>query len=71
MPMEQKLLTVEEAAAFLGVAPSTLYDWCAARLIPHIRLRTGIGARRTAIRFTPDLLAEHLRRNTVQPKEEK
>lgn len=63
--MDVRLLTVEEAAAFLGVAPSTLYDWCAARLIPHVRLRTAGGARRSAIRFTPQLLEEHLRKSVV------
>jgi excisionase family DNA binding protein len=64
--MEQKLLSVEEAAGFLGCAPSTLYDKIAAGQIGVIRLWSG--RRKNCYRFTPELLAEHLRRNTVQPK---
>ncbi len=64
--MEQKLLTVEEAAAFLGCAPSTLYDKIQARAIPFVRLWQG--KRKAAIRFTPQILSEHVRRCTVQPK---
>ncbi len=64
--MEQKLLTVEEAAAYLGCAPSTLYDKIAARAIPFVKLWSG--KRKVCIRFTPEILSEHVRRNTVQPK---
>ena len=64
--MEQKLLTVEEAARYLGCAPSTLYDKIQARAIPFVRLWQG--KRKAAIRFTPEILTEHVRRSTIPSK---
>ena len=59
----KKLLTVEEAATYLGCAPSTLYDKVQARSIPFVRLWSG--KRKVAIRFTEELLDQHIRRNIV------
>lgn len=35
---KRRLLTLEETAERLGVAKNTLYDWCAVRKIPHIKM---------------------------------
>jgi excisionase family DNA binding protein len=63
---QQRLLTVQEAAAFLGCAPSTLYDKVQARAIPYVRLWAG--KRKVAIRFTPEILSEHVARSIVRPR---
>ena len=34
----QRLIEIDELSAMLGVAKNTLYDWCAVRKIPHIKL---------------------------------
>ena len=34
----QDLVSITEMARRLGVAKNTLYDWCAVRKIPHIKL---------------------------------
>jgi excisionase family DNA binding protein len=36
--MNERLLKVAEAAAILGVQPSTLYGWAYARRIPTVKL---------------------------------
>ena len=64
--MEQKLLSVPEAAEYLGCAASTLYGKVFQGQIGYIKLWSG--ARKTAIRFTPELLDQHLKANTVRPK---
>jgi excisionase family DNA binding protein len=52
------LLTVEEAAAYLQVAPGTLKHWTAARRIEHVKVGT-----RT--RFTKDMLDRYIESQTV------
>ncbi len=47
--MDEKLLTVKEAAAFLQVSEDRLYRWVAWQTIPHIRLGR-------SIRFDPEAL---------------
>jgi excisionase family DNA binding protein len=37
---EPRLLTVKEAAAVLRVCAATVYGWCAAGVLPHVRLST-------------------------------
>jgi len=65
--MDDEVLTVPEAGArFLRMKPSTVYDKCAKRELPHIRLPGG--KRRGAIRFTRRMLEDFLRKNVVQPK---
>jgi len=34
----QDLVSITELSSRLGVAKNTLYDWCAVRKIPHIKL---------------------------------
>jgi excisionase family DNA binding protein len=36
--MDDRLLTVREAAEMLGVAPSTIYQWSYERRIPSVKL---------------------------------
>jgi excisionase family DNA binding protein len=59
-----KLLTVQEAAKFLDVAPSTLYMRVQENRIPFVRLWAG--KRKNSIRFTMESLQEFVRANTVQ-----
>jgi len=33
------LLTVKQAAEYLGITASTLYDWAAQRRVPSVKLR--------------------------------
>ena len=37
-PPKGCLLSIEEIAKRLGIAKNTLYDWCATRKIPYIKL---------------------------------
>lgn len=53
----EKLLTVDEAAAVLGVHPVTLRKWIAARTVPFVRLAAG------TIRFRPSDLARYIERH--------
>ena len=34
----QRLIEIDELSAMLGVSKNTLYDWCAVKKIPHIKL---------------------------------
>ena len=61
--MNEKLFSVKEAAAYLGTAPSTLYEKTLQGKIPFIRLWSG--RRKGAIRFSEEILREHIRKNTV------
>ena len=54
-----KLLTVSEAADFLGVANQTLYNWVNQRRIPHVKLGK-------KLLFNPEALKEHIEKNSVQ-----
>jgi excisionase family DNA binding protein len=54
------LLTIAEAAALLGMSPSTLRDRVTAGTVPHIRLGKVRG-----VRFTPEHLAEICARGQV------
>jgi excisionase family DNA binding protein len=36
--VRQRLLTVRQAADYLGLKPTTLYDWVARRKIPCVKL---------------------------------
>jgi excisionase family DNA binding protein len=58
-----ELLRAEEAAAYLGCAPSTLYEKAAAGKIPFVRLWEG--RRKAAIRFTLESLRDHIAKNTI------
>lgn len=53
-PVDEPLWTVAEVAAFLHVSRSFVYQACAARTMPHVR----IGA---ALRFEPATLRAWLR----------
>ena len=34
----QRLIEIDELSVMLGVSKNTLYDWCAVKKIPHIKL---------------------------------
>jgi len=63
--MNERLLTVKEAAAFLRCAPSTVYDRAAAGQLPVVKLWES--RRKSALRFTLESLKDHVERNTVVP----
>ena len=62
--MKPELFGVKEGAAFLGCAESTLYERVREGKVPYIRLWGG--RRKTAIRFTAELLEDYIRKNTIQ-----
>jgi len=37
-PLEERPLTVREAAKYLGVSPQTVYLWVERKQIPHLRV---------------------------------
>lgn len=53
--MSDRLLTVKEAAAMLGISPTTLYQWAYERRIPSVKLRG------TALRFRQSALERIIR----------
>jgi excisionase family DNA binding protein len=55
------LLSIAEAADFLGIKKSTVYKYTRLRTIPHVRL----GAR---ILFDPERLDAWVRENSQEPK---
>jgi excisionase family DNA binding protein len=56
-----RLLTVREVAARLGVCTSTVYKLCAEGKLAHIRLSN-------AIRIAPDAVATHCVSSDAMPK---
>lgn len=57
------LLTVEEAAELLRIQSTTVYDWAAKGLLPHIRILAG--TRRPVIRFRETELESFLQQKSV------
>jgi excisionase family DNA binding protein len=58
----KRLLTVFEAANYLGLQPSALRAWMSARKIPFVR----VGAR--AVRIPLAVVEELIENGTVQPR---
>jgi len=58
--MDEKLLDIEEAAEFLGLAEKTLYSYTSARKIPHVK----IGGR---VLFPKSMLWEWVQDHIVTP----
>lgn len=52
------LLDIKATARLLGIAPGTLYEWCACRAIPHLKI-----GRRTL--FDEDELAQWLEQRRI------
>ena len=59
--MEKVLWDVKEAASYLGIAPSTIYELCAKNKLPFIKL----GGRKM---FRKDLLDAHLESSIITVK---
>jgi excisionase family DNA binding protein len=59
------LLTVKQVAQRLNVSLGTVYDLCAKRKIPHVR----VGAGRGVIRIDEQALREYIEGATVRPQE--
>ena len=60
---DERLLTVKEAAEFLGYKPSTIYAKAIAKILPHVVLWQG--KRKDAIRFSRSELEAFVRRQSV------
>lgn len=60
--MGKKLGTVKDAAEYLAVRPSTVYEKAARGLIPRVVLWSG--RRKETIRFDMDSLEEFVKKNT-------
>jgi excisionase family DNA binding protein len=50
--MDGTLWNARQAADYMCISRSTLYDWIARGMVPHVVL--GSGTRRRCIRFRPD-----------------
>lgn len=62
------LLDLRAAAAFLGIAPSTLQSWVWKKRIPHVKLGGGKG-RGALTRFRPEALREWIAAQEIPPRE--
>ena len=60
--MTPELLTVKEAALYLGMKPS----WLRASTVPKVRL-PGRGEKRVAVRYSRTALDAWIRQHTVNP----
>lgn len=59
--MNEKPLTVKEAAPLLGLSPASVYALCTAKKLRHRRVGPGEGK----IVIPPDAVEEYLARSTV------
>lgn len=59
--MNEKPLTVKEAAPLLGLSPASVYALCTAKKLRHRRVGAGEGK----IVIPPDAIEEYLARSTV------
>lgn len=57
-----KLLTIKEVSEATGFSTKTLYAWCKARKIPHIKIGNDI-------RFDKDKIENWLNNRTVRMKQ--
>jgi len=62
----EPLMDLRQAAAFLGVAPSTLQAWVWKRRVPFVKLGT---AGRAPIRFRPESLRDWVVAQETHPEE--
>lgn len=61
-PTEKRLLTVKEAAAYLGLARLTVYDWVSQRKISFIKVGR-------LVKFDRCTLDKWIEAHTVKPRE--
>ncbi len=59
-----RLMTVEEAATYTGLAVDTLYKMVSQRRVPFVKLGG-------ALRFNPEQLNQWIKQNTKMPMPEK
>lgn len=64
---QQELITAEEVASFLRVKVSTIYDWAAKEILPHVRILAG--KRRPVIRFRRTDLQEFIQQRMTGSEE--
>lgn len=62
---EKELLVVDQASAILKIKATTVYDWCAKGILPHVRILAG--SRRPVIRFRRSDLDEFIRERLTGP----
>jgi len=60
-PIPERLLNVHEAAAMLGLKPSTMYQWAYERRIPIVKLFGPRGALRFRLSDIEALIARSVR----------
>jgi len=58
--INRRLLTVQEAAAYTGLSPYTVYTMVSQRRIPFVKVGR-------LVRFDTDLLDKWLKQNTFMP----
>jgi excisionase family DNA binding protein len=67
--MENSLWKAQQAADYLNIQRSTLYDWVARSVLPCVRLRKG--DRRDCIRFRKADLDRVIQQRTVNSREQR
>jgi excisionase family DNA binding protein len=58
MSAEKKLMTVNEAAAYLGLSVHTLYSWTSQRKVPFVKLGNRVRFDRKKLDAWVDTLAQ-------------
>ncbi|MCS6319923.1 MAG: helix-turn-helix domain-containing protein [Nitrospira sp.] len=60
MSVPKRLLTVEEAAVYLGLSKLTVYDWISQRKIQHVKVGR-------LVKFDQQTLDKWIDQHTVKP----
>ena len=63
-PLQNRLLIIEQAAAYTGLSTHTIYKMVSQRRVPFVKLGG-------ALRFDPVELDKWIKQNTVMPMPEK
>ena len=63
-PLPLRLITIQEAAAYTGLSPHTLYTMVSQRRIPFVKVGR-------LVKFDVGLLDAWIKQNTVMPMPEK
>jgi excisionase family DNA binding protein len=58
MSVDKKLMTVNEAAAYLGLSVHTLYSWTSQRKVPFVKLGSRVRFDRKKLDAWVDALAQ-------------
>jgi excisionase family DNA binding protein len=60
LPTLSRLISVPEAAAYVGVSPDTIYTWVSQRRIPYVKVGR-------LVKFDEAMLQAWIKQHTVMP----